>query len=84
MELESLRLERLEREMVERDDLVDDSSDGWCEVEDGPALPAETARRLAGLLSSEGLLRLGWAGSTPEELRRGSAEPEAAGSKVLT
>jgi hypothetical protein len=32
---------------VERDDLVDDSSDGCCEVEDGPALPAETARRLA-------------------------------------
>jgi hypothetical protein len=39
---------------------------------------------IEGLLWSEGLLRLGWAGSTPEELRRGSAEPEAAGSKVLT
>jgi uncharacterized protein DUF222 len=111
---------------VERDDLVDDSSDGCCEVEDGPALPAETARRLTcdssvvtitehdgrplsvgcktdetpvarsvgerlcydieieGLLWREGLLRLGWTGSTPEELRRGSAEPRGAGSKVLT
>jgi uncharacterized protein DUF222/HNH endonuclease len=39
---------------------------------------------IEGLLWSEGLLRLGWNGSTPEELRRGSAEPEAAAAKLLT
>jgi hypothetical protein len=39
---------------------------------------------IEGLLWSEGLLRLGWTGSTPEELRGGSAEPEAARAKVLT
>jgi hypothetical protein len=30
---------------VERDDIAGDSRDGCCELEDGPALPAETARR---------------------------------------
>jgi Domain of unknown function (DUF222)/HNH endonuclease len=39
---------------------------------------------IEGLLGSEGLLRLGWTGSTPDELRRGSAEPQAAQAKVLT
>jgi hypothetical protein len=42
------------------------------------------AIEIEGLLWSEGLLRLGWNGSTPEELRRGSAEPEAAAAKLLT
>jgi Domain of unknown function (DUF222)/HNH endonuclease len=39
---------------------------------------------IEGLLWSEGLLRLGWDGSTPDELRHGSAEPQAAERKVLT
>jgi Domain of unknown function (DUF222)/HNH endonuclease len=39
---------------------------------------------IEGLLWSEGLLRLGWAGSPPPSPGGGSAQPRAAGPKVLT
>ena len=70
--------------------LLQENVDAGLRITDETPVARSAGERLCydieieGLLWREGLLRLGWAGSTPEELRRGSAEPQAAGTKVLT
>jgi hypothetical protein len=70
--------------------LVRENLDAGLRITDETPVARSAGERLCydieieGLLWSEGLLRLGWTGSTPDELPRGSAEPEAAQAKVLT